>query len=89
MSITAERKSELFKVYGGSETNTGSIEAQIAVLTERINHISDHLKENKKDHSSRLSLIKMVGRRKKFLKYIAAKDIEGYRAIIKKLGIRK
>ncbi len=89
MALTREQKAEIFKTYGGSESNTGSPEAQVALLTARINHISEHLKDQRKDNHSRLSLIKMVGRRKKFLKYIANKDIEAYRALIKKLGIRK
>ncbi len=89
MLVTSERTAELFKEYGGSEKNTGSIEGQVAVLTERINHISDHLKENKKDHSSRFSLIKMVGRRRKFLKYLANNDINNYRSLIQRLNLRK
>lgn len=89
MQVSKERKAELFAEYGNSATNTGSIEGQVAILTERINHISEHLKINKKDHSSRLSLIKMVGRRKKFLRYLAKKDIENYRGLIKKLNLRK
>lgn len=89
MLVTKERKAELYAEYGGSASNTGSIEAQVAVLTDRINHISEHLKENHKDHSSRLSLIKMVGRRKKFINYLKKKDIENYRNLIKKLGLRK
>ena len=89
MAIAQERVAEIYTEFGGSAKNTGSIEGQVAVLTERINHISAHLKENHKDHSSRLSLIKMVGRRKKFLKYIAKKDVLNYRALIKKLNIRK
>ncbi len=89
MAIAQEKIAEIYTEYGGSATNTGSIEGQVAVLTERINHISEHLKSNFKDHSSRLSLIKMVGRRKKFLKYIAKKDITNYRSLIKKLNIRK
>lgn len=89
MAIAQEKTAEIFAEYGGSAKNTGSMEGQVAVLTERINHISEHLKNNFKDHSSRLSLIKMVGRRKKFLKYIAKKDIANYRSLIKKLNIRK
>lgn len=89
MALTKETREEIFKEYGGSVTNTGSSEAQVALLTARINHISEHLKDQKKDNHSRRSLIQMVGRRKKFLKYIAGKDIEAYRALIKKLGIRK
>lgn len=86
----AAKKAEIFKTYGGSETNTGSIEGQIALLTERILHISAHIKNNnKKDFSSNLSLLKMVGQRKRLLKYLSNKDIEGYRALIAKLGLRK
>jgi len=84
------KKAEIFKTYGGSENNTGSIEAQIALLTEKILHISNHVKNgNKKDHSSNRGLLKMVGQRKRLLKYLAAKDIEGYRTLIAKLGLRK
>lgn len=89
MPVTKERKQELYKEFGGNASNTGSIEAQVAVLTERINFLSEHLKSNKKDHSTRLSLIKMVGRRKRFLRYLADKDIELYRTLIKQLGLRK
>lgn len=89
-TIAAERKAEIFKTFGGSEKNTGSAEAQVALLTERIQHISAHLKQgNKKDHSSNRGLLKMVGQRKRLLKYIASKDIEAYRALIAKLGLRK
>ena len=89
MGLTKEQKIEIFSEHGGSGTNTGSVEAQIAMFTRRINDISEHLNENKKDHSSRLTLIKMVGRRRKFLKYLADKDINKYRALIEKLGLRK
>jgi len=89
MGLTKEKKVEIFSEHGGSATNTGSVEAQIAMLTQRINDIGEHLKVNKKDHSSRHTLIKMVGRRRKFLKYLTAKDITKYRALIEKLGLRK
>ncbi|MBX2844736.1 MAG: 30S ribosomal protein S15 [Saprospiraceae bacterium] len=89
MHLTTEEKKAVFKEFGGSDTNTGSMEAQVAIMTERINHISEHLKVNKKDHSARLSLLKMVGKRRKFLRYIAKKDINNYRALIEKLGLRK
>ncbi len=89
MPLSKERKQELFSEFGGAANNTGSIEAQVAMLTERINHISEHLKINKKDHSSRMSLLKMVGRRRKFLKYLAQKDITLYRSLIQKLNLRK
>ncbi len=89
MQITQEEKKQIFKEYGGSENNTGSVDAQVALLTEEINHITDHLKTNKKDHSARLALLKKVGRRRKFLQYIAKNDITNYRALIEKLGLRK
>jgi small subunit ribosomal protein S15 len=87
--LTAEKKANIFKTFGGSETNSGSIEAQISMLTERINHISNHLKTNKKDFSSQRGLMAMVGRRKRLLQYLTRTDINGYRALIEKLGIRK
>ncbi len=87
--LTKERKAEIFKEFGGNETNTGSIEGQIALLTERINGISAHMKGNKKDFASNRGLLKMVGRRKRLLTYLSRKDLEGYRALIKKLGLRK
>jgi len=71
MHLTTDEKKKIYNEFGGSETNTGSIEAQVAVLTERINYLSGHLKTNKKDHGTRLSLLKMVGKRRKFLRYIA------------------
>jgi small subunit ribosomal protein S15 len=89
MPLTKERKKEIFKTFGGSEVNTGSTEAQIAHFTERINMISGHLKSNKKDHSSTLSLLKMVGRRRRLLNYLAKQDLSGYRALIEKLNLRK
>jgi small subunit ribosomal protein S15 len=87
--LTAEKKATIFKTYGGKETNTGSIEAQIAVLTERINHISGHLKGNKKDHSSQRGLMQLVGRRKRFLQYLSKTNLQGYRSLIEQLGLRK
>lgn len=71
------------------ETDTGSPEVQIAILTERINHLNEHLKINKKDHHSRRGLLKMVGKRRALLNYLQKKDIERYRAIVAKLGLRK
>ena len=71
------------------ETDTGSPEVQIAILTERINHLNEHLKINKKDHHSRRGLLKMVGKRRSLLNYLQKKDIERYRAIVAKLGLRK
>jgi small subunit ribosomal protein S15 len=89
MPLTKEHNKQIFKEFGGNETNTGSTEGQIALFTERINHISGHLKTNKKDHSSTLSLLKMVGKRRRLLNYLAKQDLNGYRALIEKLKIRK
>ena len=89
MNITAEEKKEVFKKYGQSEEDTGSPEAQIALFTERINRLTDHLKSHKKDHSTRLGLLRLVGKRRRLLNYLMKNDIEGYRQLIKKLGIRK
>ena len=87
--FTAEKKANIFKNFGGNEANTGSIEAQIAMLTERINHISAHLKGNKKDFSTNRGLMQMVGRRKRLLQYLSHNNLESYRALIEKLGLRK
>lgn len=87
--LSDEKKSEIITEFGGSESNTGSVQVQIAIFTHRIKGLSNHLKENKKDNSSKRSLLTMVGKRKKLLKYYQAKNIEGYRALIEKLGIRK
>ncbi len=87
--LTAEKKANIFKTFGGNENNTGSIEGQIAMLTERINHISKHLKSNKKDFSTHRGLMQMVGRRKRLLQYLSRTDLMSYRALIEKLGIRK
>ncbi len=89
MSITAEEKKELFTKFGSDITNTGSTEGQIALFTHRINHLTEHLKSNKKDHSSRRGLLKLVGKRRRLLNYLMKNDIEKYRVLIKKLGIRK
>lgn len=89
MSITQEQKKEIVKQHGGSEENTGSTEAQIAILTARINDLTNHLSENKKDHSSRRGLLKMVGKRRRLLNYLRDNDIVKYRELIKELGIRK
>lgn len=89
MRVTAERKKEIFTEFGGKEANTGSSEGQIALFTERINHLTEHLKTNPKDYSSELSLIKMVGKRRALLNYVAKKDIFRYREIVKQLGLRK
>lgn len=87
--ISKEKKAELIQTYGRKEGDTGSPEVQIAILTERINELTEHLKENKKDHHSRRGLLKMVGKRRGLLDYLKKKDLEGYRTLIAKLGIRK
>jgi small subunit ribosomal protein S15 len=89
MSITKEKKAGIFATYAGSETNTGSIEGQIAVLTERISHISGHLQQNKKDFSTHRGLMQLVGRRRRLLNYLQKHNLSGYRSLIEKLGIRK
>ncbi len=87
--LTSEKKVELFKEYGGTETNTGSVDAQIALSTVRINHLTDHLRKNKKDVGTKRSLLKLVGHRRSLLNYLASKDIEAYRSLIAKLGLRR
>ena len=87
--LTTEKKATIFSNFGAAAKNTGSIEGQIAMLTERINHISDHLKENKKDFSTQRGLMMMVGKRKRLLTYLSKHDLTGYRALIEKLGLRK
>ena len=89
MYLTKEIKAEIFKNYGGSETNTGSTEGQIALFTHRINHLTKHLKENQKDFNTERSLVKLVGKRRSLLDYLKKKDIEKYRNLIKELNIRK
>ena len=84
-----DRKQEIIATYRTSENDTGSPEVQIALLTERINHLNEHLKVNKKDHHSRRGLLKMVGNRRSLLNYLERIDIERYRAILDKLGLRK
>lgn len=82
-------KAEIIKEFGKFEGDTGSTEVQIALLTEKINHLTEHLRTHKKDFHSRLGLLKMVGQRKRLLAYLTKKDLEGYRNLIAKLGIRK
>lgn len=89
MSLTKERKIEIFREYGGKDVNTGSTEAQIAMFSERIAHITQHLKGAKKDYSSTRALIMLVGKRRRLLNYLAKKDINAYRALITKLDLRK
>ncbi|MCB0501317.1 MAG: 30S ribosomal protein S15 [Bacteroidetes bacterium] len=89
MVLTIEKKKEIFKEFGGSETNTGSVEAQVAILSHDIDHLSEHLRTHRKDHSTTRSLLKKVGKRKRLLKYLAHKDITKYRSLIEKLNLRK
>ncbi|MCF8297070.1 MAG: 30S ribosomal protein S15 [Saprospiraceae bacterium] len=89
MYLTAEKQKDIYKEYGKSEFDSGSAEGQIALFTFRIKHLTEHLKINKKDFATEYSLIKMVGKRRKLLDYLKQKDIERYRAIIKKLQLRK
>ncbi|MEO7082124.1 MAG: 30S ribosomal protein S15 [Flavobacteriales bacterium] len=89
MIATKEAKQEIFKIHGGSETNTGSAEGQIALFTQRIEHLTEHLKTNKKDHRTTGALLALVGKRKQQLSYLKNHEIERYRAIIAKLGLRK
>ena len=89
MSISKEKKQELLKEYGQHGSDTGSPEVQIAILSGRIKNLTEHFKTHKKDHHSRRGLLKLVGQRRRLLNYLMKKDIERYRSIIKKLGIRK
>ncbi|HNW90465.1 MAG TPA: 30S ribosomal protein S15 [Bacteroidales bacterium] len=89
MYLTSDVKKNLFKQYGKSEFDTGSSEGQIALFTYRIQHLTNHLKENDKDHFTRRSLVRLVGKRRCMLDYLKEKDINRYRAIIKELKLRK
>lgn len=89
MSITKERKAELVQEFGDGESDTGSPEAQVAILTERITNLTEHLKSHQQDNHSRRGLLLMVGKRRRLLKYIQNRDVEKYRALIGKLGIRR
>ncbi len=87
--LTEEKKNEIFAEYGGSASNTGSVEGQVALFTYRIKSLSEHLKSNKRDNSCKRSMLSLVGKRKRLLKYLMERDIQGYRTLIEKLGIRK
>ena len=87
--MTKERKQEIINAYKRDEKDTGSPEVQVALLTERINELTEHLKVHKKDNHSRRGLLKMVGKRRNLLNYLAKKDVQRYRDIIAKLGLRK
>lgn len=89
MYLTGEKKQELFAAHGKGKEDTGSAEGQVSLFTFRINHLTEHLKANKKDHSTRRSLIRLVGKRRSLLDYLKGKDIERYRSIIKELNLRK
>jgi small subunit ribosomal protein S15 len=89
MTLTQQRKQELMGEYQVHETDTGSADLQVAMLTDRINQLTQHLRTNQKDHSSRRGLLKMIGRRKRLLAYIQNKDVERYQKLIARLGIRR
>ncbi len=89
MYLTKEKKEEIFAKHGQGKNDTGSAEGQIALFTHRINHLTGHLKENRKDFNSERSLVKLVGKRRSLLDYLTKKDILRYRAIVKELGLRK
>ena len=89
MYLSTEKKEEIFKKFGGDAKNTGSAEGQIALFTYRINHLTEHLKNNRKDYNTERSLVKLVGKRRSLLDYLTKKDILRYRAIVKELGLRK
>ncbi len=89
MYLAPEKKAEIFKKHGGSETNTGSAEGQIALFTYRISHLTEHLKKNRKDYGTQRALQLLVGKRRSFLDYLKKKDIVRYRAIVKELGLRR
>ncbi|WP_299535034.1 30S ribosomal protein S15 [Ulvibacterium sp.] len=89
MYLTKEIKADIFKKYGGKDTNTGSTEGQIALFTHRINHLTQHLKKNHKDFNTERSLVRLVGKRRSLLDYLKKKDIVKYRELIKDLKIRK
>ena len=89
MPLTADKKKEISARFGKSEADTGSTEVQIALLTERINHLTEHMREHKKDHHSRRGLLMLVGQRRRFLNYLQKKDLDRYRELIKELGLRR
>jgi small subunit ribosomal protein S15 len=89
MSLTKEAKQEIITKYGRSDSDTGSTQVQVALLTQRINELTEHLRTHRHDFYSRRGLLKLVGRRRRFLNYLQKHDLEGYRALIKELGIRR
>lgn len=89
MYLDSKEKKEIFQKHGGSETNTGSAEGQIALFTYRISHLTEHLKKNRKDYGTQRALQLLVGKRRSLLDYLKSKDIARYRAIVKELGLRR
>ena len=89
MSLTKEAKQEIIQKHGRDGADTGSTQVQVALLTTRINELTEHLRVHPKDHYSRRGLLKLVGRRRRFLNYLQRHDLEGYRALIKELGLRR
>ncbi len=89
MILTSEKKKEIFTKFGGNEKNTGNAEAQIAMFTDRINHLTSHLKSQPKDYATQQSLIRLVGKRRSLLDYLTKTDIQRYRKIVADLGLRK
>lgn len=89
MALSSEAKKEIFAKFGGSETNSGSTEAQVALFTKRIADLTEHLKLNRKDFGTQRSLIRLVGKRRSMLDYLKARDIEKYRELIKELNLRR
>ena len=88
-AITAERKREITRKFGVNERDTGSTKVQVALLTERINHLTEHLREQRKDHHSRRGLLMLVGRRRRLLNYLQRSDLERYRTVLRELGLRR
>jgi small subunit ribosomal protein S15 len=89
MTLTADKKREIVAEYGRGDADTGSAEVQVALLTARINELTEHLREHRKDHHSRRGLLMLVGKRRRLLKYLQASDIDRYRALIGQLGLRR
>jgi small subunit ribosomal protein S15 len=89
MTVTQERKRELVEKFGSDATDTGKTEVQIALLTERINALTEHLRTHRKDHHSRRGLLMLVGRRRRFLNYLQRTDLERYRTVLRELGLRR
>jgi small subunit ribosomal protein S15 len=89
VTLTKERKQELIGRFGGSDADTGSTAVQVALLTERINELTDHLRHHSKDHHSRRGLLMLVGKRRRLLRYMEATDLDGYRKLVGELGLRR